>query len=353
MKHLITIFKAALLAGIFLLTIQSSRVPDRYATYQSKPDNEYVCTPCGNDCDATVYHGPGICPSCNMPLVKRSTVHIINIQPTEVCGYIASHPGVVLLDVRTKEEFEGRADPDYGTLKNAINIPVQVLESKIADIEDLKHKEVIVYCSHSHRSARATYMLTQHGFTNVKNMAGGMSVMNDNDCKQSAPAAKRLAEGSLTPAVERLLNSIEKNIIQLADKIPEDKFNFTPESLNINGSNFKGVRTFAGQVKHLATDNYHIWSAVTGDPLPPGVHEGDVNGPESMASKADIMKFLKGSFALGHKAIATLTDKNAMEMISFRGGKLPRLDLAWYALTHDEDHYGQMVVYARMCGIAP
>jgi uncharacterized damage-inducible protein DinB len=42
-----------------------------------------------------------------------------------------------------------------------------------------------------------------------------------------------------------------------------------------------------------------------------------------------------------------------MEMIVFRGNKLPRIDLAFFALTHANEHYGQMVVYLRMCGIVP
>ncbi|HEX4374125.1 MAG TPA: DinB family protein, partial [Puia sp.] len=129
------------------------------------------------------------------------------------------------------------------------------------------------------------------------------------------------------------------------------KFYFTPESLNIKGSEFKGVRTFAGQIKHLATDNFEIWSPITGDPVRADIT--DVNGPESIKTKAEIIKYLKESFALGHKVIATLTEKNAMDMIEFRGSNLPRLDLAFYALTHDNDHYGQMIVYLRMCGIIP
>jgi uncharacterized damage-inducible protein DinB len=156
---------------------------------------------------------------------------------------------------------------------------------------------------------------------------------------------------SFPGAVERQLNNIEKNIISAAEAMPEDKFDFTPEQLNIPGSDFKGVRTFAGQIKHLATDNYDIWSAITGDPLPAGIK--DVNGPEDLKTKADIIEYLKKSFDLGHRAIATLTAQNAMDMLAFRGRQLPRLDLAFYALTHDNDHYGQMVVYLRMCGINP
>jgi rhodanese-related sulfurtransferase len=119
-----------------------------------------------------------------MELIKKSSVSFKTIQPADLCKYIHDHPGVVLLDVRTKEEFEGKADPDYGTLKNAINIPVQVLAERLSELDSYKKKEIIVYCSHSHRSPRASYILTQNGFLNVTNMAGGMSVLKDNSCKK-------------------------------------------------------------------------------------------------------------------------------------------------------------------------
>ncbi len=168
--------------------------------------------------------------------------------------------------------------------------------------------------------------------------------------KESSPK-KSVTDISLANAVERQLNGIERNIINTAEQMPDDRFYFTPESLNLKGSEFKGVRTFAGQIKHLAADNIFIWSAVTGDTVRADMT--DVNGPASIKTKADIIKYLKESFALGHKAIATLTEKNAMEMISFRGRDLPRLDLVFYALTHANEHYGQMAVYIRMCGIIP
>jgi rhodanese-related sulfurtransferase len=145
----------------------------------------YICLPCGQDCDTTVYPQPGTCPVCKMPLVAKSSVTFRTIQPEEICAYLDKHPEVVLLDVRTKEEFEGRANPDFGTLKNAINIPVQSLDSTLGTdniINNFKQKPLIVYCSHSHRSPQASYMLTQHGFSNVTNMAGGMSVMRDSSC---------------------------------------------------------------------------------------------------------------------------------------------------------------------------
>jgi rhodanese-related sulfurtransferase/DNA-directed RNA polymerase subunit RPC12/RpoP len=144
--------------------------------------DSYQCTPCGRECDNEVHDKPGKCSHCQMDLVEKSTVHFKTIEPSMLCQYIAEHPNVVLLDVRTKEEFEGKADPNYGTLKNAINVPVQELQKNIATLAPYKDTELIVYCSHSHRSPQACYILTQNGFSNVTNMAGGMSVMKDKSC---------------------------------------------------------------------------------------------------------------------------------------------------------------------------
>lgn len=152
-------------------------------------------------------------------------------------------------------------------------------------------------------------------------------------------------------ALERQFNKIERDILTTAEAMPESKFYFSPESLQIKNSEFKGVRTFAGQVMHLATDNILIWSAITGDSIRADIT--DVNGPKSIITKTDVLAYLKSSFVVGRRAIATLTEKNAMDMIQFRWRKLPRLDLAFYALTHANEHYGQMALYLRMCGIIP
>lgn len=144
----------------------------------------YQCLPCGRDCDNKVYSKSGTCASCGMELVKKATAALKNIPASQICDYIKQHPNAVLLDVRTKEEFEGKANPNFGTLKNAINVPIQELGSKMSSLNHLKNKEVLVFCSHSHRSPQASYMLMQNGFTNVTNMSGGMSVVTDNSCKK-------------------------------------------------------------------------------------------------------------------------------------------------------------------------
>ena len=162
---------------------------------------------------------------------------------------------------------------------------------------------------------------------------------------QSPQAAPTVAS-----VVDRDISAVEKQIVDAAEAMPEDKFNFTPEALNIPGSNYKGVRSFAVQVKHIAASNWYIWSPLTGDKLPEGMKD-DGNGPANLQSKADIIRFLKDSYALGHRAAATLTAENILQ--SPGKSKSTRLRLAEFGVAHACDHYGQMVEYLRMNGIVP
>ena len=150
----------------------------------TKSVEQYECTPCGNGCDKKKYNKTGKCTSCQMALVKSATITFKNIEASEICNYIKHHPNAILIDVRTKDEFDGKANPNFGTLKNAVNVPVQELSGRIAEIRSIKNKEILVYCSHSHRSPEASYILAQNGFLRVTNMLGGMSVVTDNSCKK-------------------------------------------------------------------------------------------------------------------------------------------------------------------------
>jgi rhodanese-related sulfurtransferase len=105
-----------------------------------------------------------------------------SMKPAKVCEYVKTHPGVVLLDVRTKEEHEGTSYPEHGTLKNAINIPVQELEGRIGELDRYKNSEVIVYCSHGKRSITASSLLAKSGFTTVYNLDGGITELRNGDC---------------------------------------------------------------------------------------------------------------------------------------------------------------------------
>src|SRR5205823_1700761 len=93
----------------------------------SQANELYACLPCGSDCDRMVVDKPGNCQHCGMPLALKKSIVFTNVTPAELCNIVAARPDVVLLDVRTPDEFAGRAAEKFGHLKNAINIPIQQL----------------------------------------------------------------------------------------------------------------------------------------------------------------------------------------------------------------------------------
>ena len=157
------------------------------------------------------------------------------------------------------------------------------------------------------------------------------------------------APATVASVVDRQVTSVEKLIVEAAEAMPEEKYGFSPESLKIAGAEYKGVRTFAQQVKHIAASNNILWFRLTGDKLPDDFKGG--NGPDAVKTKGEILKFLRDSYALGHRAAATLTDRNVLDPPE--GSKSTRLQLATFGVAHAYDHYGQMIEYLRMNGIIP
>ena len=154
---------------------------------------------------------------------------------------------------------------------------------------------------------------------------------------------------TVASVVDRQVSAVEKLIVEIAEAMPEEKYGFSPESLKIPGAEYKGVRTFGEQVKHIAASNNILWFRLTGEKLPEDFKGG--NGPVSVKTKADILKFLKDSYALGHRAASMLSDRTMLE--APEGSKSSRLHLATFAVAHAYDHYGQMVEYLRMNGVVP
>ena len=166
---------------------------------------------------------------------------------------------------------------------------------------------------------------------------------------QQPPQQSDPPVATVASVVDRQISAVEKLISDVAEAMPEEKYNFSPANLNIPGSDYSGVRTFAVEVKHVAASNYFLWSPLTGEKLPERLKDG--NGPEGVKTKADILKFLQDSFALGHRAAATLTTENMLQ--NAEPSKNPRLHRATFGVAHAYDHYRQMAEYLRMNGIVP
>jgi rhodanese-related sulfurtransferase len=89
------------------------------------------------------------------------------VDPVEFSEVIAQ-PGVIILDVRTPEEFNA------GHIPNAININVadSNFSSEVSKLD--KNATVAVYCRSANRSAVATNEMAELGFTDMYDMQGGI-----------------------------------------------------------------------------------------------------------------------------------------------------------------------------------
>jgi uncharacterized damage-inducible protein DinB len=151
-------------------------------------------------------------------------------------------------------------------------------------------------------------------------------------------------------ALQVLAKLAEKVIVSAADGMPADKYGFAPTD-----GEFKGVRTFGQMVKHLSATNYILAAAALGQE--PAADAGDELGPEAVRTKAEILNYLKGSFAYLDKAVDAIGQKTAPVRSSpispLKSTEATRLTLVVESLVHAFDHYGQMVEYLRMNGVVP
>jgi uncharacterized damage-inducible protein DinB len=146
-------------------------------------------------------------------------------------------------------------------------------------------------------------------------------------------------------SLNALMNLMEQQVVGAADAMPADKFDFAP---SLPGGDFKGVRSFGSQVKHLAQSNYEFFQGwgIAG--------EVDPKTLESLKTKDDIMKALRDSYKFAHAAVDSITPQNAFLSVKApEAFKATRASMAAFAMAHSMDHYGQMVEYLRMNGIIP
>jgi hypothetical protein len=161
---------------------------------------------------------------------------------------------------------------------------------------------------------------------------------------QTAPASGNTA---ISPAESytAVLSNLEKEIVGAADAMPADKYDFAP---SIPGGDFKGVNTFAAQVKHLAAANYEFFEGwgIAGAVDPKTI--------TALKTKPEIMKALRDSYVYAHAAVNSITVDNAFTSLPGPSAyKATRASTAALCMAHSMDHYGQLVEYLRMNGIIP
>jgi hypothetical protein len=151
--------------------------------------------------------------------------------------------------------------------------------------------------------------------------------------------------------VEFILSIQERRVLEVAEAMPAEKYSFVPD-----GAGFRGVRSFAEQLKHIAADNYLLGAGILGEKAPGDVSPGET-GSAALHTKPEIIAYLKDSFVYMHRAAASIDDANipipTPEISPWPDGSATRLGIALEDCVHTWDHYGQVELYLRMNGIVP
>ena len=151
---------------------------------------------------------------------------------------------------------------------------------------------------------------------------------------------------SLADSVGDSLKFTEGSFLGVAEAMPGDKYDFVPTA-----GKFDDVRSFGEQVKHVACAQFAFFNEFEGKQPPADCERG---GHDAAETKAELIKYLKGSFDYGNRVLATLNEKNALDRVEGRyAGPNTKLAMGVVAVWHITDHYGQLVEYLRMNGIVP
>ena len=137
-------------------------------------------------------------------------------------------------------------------------------------------------------------------------------------------------------------NDIGRKLTAMAEDFPEDKYDFKPNPAQ---------RSFAEQLLHAAGANYYFTNLAMGQ-KPPAQEDPK---RDQFKTKADIVAFVKKSFADGAAAIQSKGEKGLNDTMDdpFAHQKIRVIDYANGFIEHCGEHYGQLVVYYRLAGLVP
>ncbi len=171
------------------------------------------------------------------------------------------------------------------------------------------------------------------------------------------PTAAELSKNeTVGGALMRTFGSQEYEFRAAAEAMPEEKYNFRPvvPAAASNAPAAVGptqLRSFADQVKHVACANFAFAAELNAKTPPANCENG---GPDPAKTRAELLTYLRNSFAAMNASLNAITSKNMYDPIEGRyAGPNTRLGLAGTAIWHVADHYGQIALYLRLNGIVP
>jgi len=157
--------------------------------------------------------------------------------------------------------------------------------------------------------------------------------------RQTPPQAAA-AGAVLVRIAQNAWAAAKRNIVESADQMPEAGYSFKPVD---------SVRTVGQILAHVADSNYFYCARSKGEapPVPDGTLE------KTATTKAAIVKALGESVAYCDAVYAALTPASAAETVQAGNNQIPRVQPLFSNVSHNVEHYGNLVTYFRMKKMVP
>jgi len=157
-----------------------------------------------------------------------------------------------------------------------------------------------------------------------------------------APAPAASDPGNMTRfsrAIKARYDNVKRDIVEAAEGVPESEYGFKPTP---------AVRSFGEIIGHIAdTQNYFCSVAAGTNPEYADTLE------KSAKSKADLVKGLKDSVAKCDDVYGKTDSANALSLVKAGKGDALRGMILLDNVSHDNEHYGNIVTYMRLKGHVP
>lgn len=147
---------------------------------------------------------------------------------------------------------------------------------------------------------------------------------------------------TLSASLNRSYNTVKQNLTEMAGKMSDADYAFKPGAA-------AEMRTYGQLFAHVATSQFGSCAAALGQPNPNQGH----NLEQELKTKAEFQKALADSFALCDRALAALTDQNALEFVKQGQNEIARAALLANVISHSNEMYGTGAVYMRAKGLVP
>jgi uncharacterized damage-inducible protein DinB len=159
-------------------------------------------------------------------------------------------------------------------------------------------------------------------------------------------AASSASKNALATWLRNAYMGRRSDLVKSAENVPDDIYGLRPGPQ-------KEVRTYGQIIGHLANFNY-LWCSQARQ----GKNPAQGKDFEKLETKAELVAALKAAFTYCDPAYANLTDASGLEMISVtqengKQAQVPRMSLLILNLTHNNEHYGNLVTYMRIKSIVP